>query len=172
MEKMVIITNMIDSQVSVRDPYTGINRRWQRRGQSVPLPYTTVEQLLWQDGFRRMIDNGILYIQDLQTKKDLGLEPQEATEPVNIIALTPVQIKEMLTVKPLAVFKRELSHLPDTQIDSIIDYAISNEILDSAKCDVLKEITGRDILKAVSVKKEMEAVDKAEKTRMSEGRRV
>jgi hypothetical protein len=35
-----------------------------------------------------MLDSGVLYIQDMQIKKDLGLEPQEATAPVNIKALS------------------------------------------------------------------------------------
>jgi len=60
-----------------------------------------------------MFKQGLLYIDNMKDKQDLGLEPLEATEPTNIIALSPKQMEEMLTVKPIAVFKRELSKLPD-----------------------------------------------------------
>jgi hypothetical protein len=175
-ERMVLVKNMIDSRVGVSDPTTGIRRRWEKRGQTVPIPYSAMEQLLWQDGFRRMIDQGYLYIESMKDKQDLGLEPIEATQPTNIIALSPVQMSDMLRNKPIDVFKRELSGLPDAQIDNLIDYAISQKIMDSQKCSILKQVTGRDIIKAISRKEEIESEEKAEKERKikmaAEGRRI
>jgi hypothetical protein len=121
-----------------------------------------------------MIDNGILYIDDLQTKKDLGLEPEDATEPTNIIALTELQMENLLKNTPLTVFKKEISQLKDTQIDNLIDYAIEKKIVDTDKCSLLKQITKRDILLAISRKEDMEALERAEKAQRSapvEGRR-
>ena len=172
-ERMVLVKNMVDSRLGVADATTGIKRRWERRGQTIPIPFEAMTQLLWQDGFRRMIDQGLLYIENMKDKQDLGLEPQEATTPTNIIALTPTQMEDMLKKKPVDVFKKELSRLPDAQIDNLIDYAISNKIVDSAKCTILKQVTGRDILKAISRKEEIEAEERAEKAaRASEGRRI
>lgn len=171
-QRMVLVKNMVDSRLGVADPTTGIKRRWERRGQTVPIPYEAMQQLLWQDGFRRMIDQGLLYIENMKDKKDLGLEPQEATIPVNIIALTPAQMEDLLKNKPIDVFKKELSKLPDAQIDNLIDYAITNKIVDSAKCTLLKQVTGRDILKAISRKEEIEAEERAEKAARAEGRRI
>ncbi len=162
MARMVAIKNMIESQISVRDMSIGINRRWQRRGQVIPLPYETVEQLLWQDGFRRMIDQGILYIESLKDKQDLGLEPINTDKPVNIIALTEPEIKSLLTEVPVTVFRKRLSQLPDIQIDNIIDYAIANKIINLEKIQILKEITNRDILEGISKKSELEAEEKKE----------
>lgn len=160
--RMVMVKNNYDSQVGVIDPLTGMKMRWQKRGQSLPIPFETLQQLVYQDGFRRMLDQGILYIESMQDKKDLALEPQEAEKPTNLISLSEIQIKNFLTTMPIDVCKRELSKLPDTQIDNIIDYAISHEILDAAKCKLLKEVTGRDILAIVSRKQEMEAAEKRE----------
>jgi hypothetical protein len=47
-------------------------------------------------------------------------------------------MEDMLKKKPVDVFKKDLSRLPDAQIDNLIDYAISNKIVDSAKCTILK----------------------------------
>lgn len=175
MARMVILKNMVDAQISVKDPSVGINRKWQRRGQSLPIPYEQVEQLLWTDGFRRMIDQGVLYIENMKDKQDLGLEPMEATKPENIIALSEQQIKSLLTETPITVFKKEISQLPDTQIDSVIDYAINHEIVDSVKCQILKDVTKRDILGAISRKHKAEEEDKLEAQRRAartvEGRR-
>lgn len=174
-ERMVLVKNMIDSRVGVADATTGLKRRWERRGQTLPIPFNVMEQLLWQDGFRRMIDQGYLYIENMKDKQDLGLEPMEATQPVNIIALSETQMSELLKSKPIEVFKREVSNLPDAQIDNLIDYAISHNIVDSQKCSLLKQITGRDIIKAIAKKEEIKAIEEEEKTQnklRTEGRRI
>lgn len=175
-ERMVMITNMVNSLVSVKDQTYGVYRRWERRGHTLPLPYSVVEGLLWQNGFRRMIDSGILYIRDMKDKKDLGLEPQEAEEPVNIIALTEVQIENLLKNVPMTVFKKEISKLPRVQVDNMIEYAIENKIIDHEKCAFLKTVTGKDILAAISSREKDAALDKAEEERRRraelEGRRI
>ena len=158
-ERMVALKSTIDSMVSVRKPEYGVNRRWQKIGQTQMLPFDTVYQMLWDSGFRSLIDSGILYIEDLQTKKDLGLEPEEATGPVNILVLTEQQMKEYMTSLPIDVFKREVSKLPRIQVDNLISFAAQNRYTDSEKCYYLKQLCGKDILKMVSNDILMQEVD-------------
>ena len=172
MERMVMVTNMMDSRVGISDPSTGLRRRWEKRGQTLPIPFDALQNVLWQDGVRRMFTDGILYIKNMEDKKALGLEPQEAEGPTNIIALDDVQMRELLTVKPIAVFKKEISQLPDVQIDNLIDFAISNKIINAEKCSILKQVTGRDIIAAVGRQQQIEEEEKAEKNRAAEGRRI
>ena len=61
MERMVKVTNMVNKTVGVKLPEYGINRKWVRKGQSVPIPFDALSQMLWHNGFRNMIDKGILY---------------------------------------------------------------------------------------------------------------
>lgn len=72
-QRMVKVQNMVNKTVSVKKPEYGINRRWTQKGQIIPLPYEAVEQMLWDNGVRVMIDRGILYIPDMKDKIDLGL---------------------------------------------------------------------------------------------------
>ena len=172
MERMVKVTNMVDSQVGITDLSVGVKRRWQKRGQSMPIPFDQLQILLYNDGVANMFRQGMLYIDNMKDKQDLGLEPMEATEPTNIIALSETQMRELLNNKPIAVFKKELAKLPDAQIDNLIDFAISNKIVNVDKCAILKEVTGRDILKAIRTQEEIAAEEAAEKKAAAEGRRI
>jgi uncharacterized protein (DUF433 family) len=122
-----------------------------------------------------MIDSGILYIADMKDKQDLGLEPLEAKEPVNIIALTEIQMKNLLTSTPLTVFKKEVQALPRVQVDNLIEYAIQNKLTDSEKCSFLKTLTKKDILAAISAKEDDEREEARERAKRAayaeEGRR-
>lgn len=160
--RMVNLKNMVNKTVGVSLPEYGVNRKWTTKGQVIPLPYDTVEQMLWHNGFRQMIDRGILYIESMQDKIDLGLEPSDATEPENIKVLSDTQIKNLLISQPYEVFKREIFTLTMTQVNNIINYAIANEIVDVQKAELLRTISNIDILKAVANKKEIERLDQIE----------
>lgn len=163
--RMINLKNMVNKTVGVKLPEYGVNRKWTQKGQVIPLPYDTVEQMLWHEGFRKMIDRGILYIESMKDKIDLGLEPADATEPENIKVLSDTQIQNLLISQPYTVFKKEILELEMTQVNNIINYAIANDIVDVQKCELLQKISGIDILKAISTKKELERLDENENKR-------
>ena len=35
-QRMVMITKMVNGKVSIKDPAYGVNRRWEKRGQTIP----------------------------------------------------------------------------------------------------------------------------------------
>lgn len=160
--RQVIVTNMINGNVSIRKPHLGLNRQWQKFGQKMRIPFDILEEALWDSGVRNMFESGYLYIENLQDKKDLGLEPEDATEPVNIINLDPKKMEEMWKSLPLDVFKAQFGKLTKVQADSLIEYAITNKIVNTDKCSWVKEVTKKDILKAISTREDMAALDKAE----------
>lgn len=160
--RQVLLKNMMDAVVSVVKPDYGIRRKWNKRNQVMALPFDIVEQLLWDRGFRNLIDSGILYIEDMQTKIDLGLEPEGADQPVNIRSLNDQDMQNIWNA-PIAVFKKEIEELPQIQIDNLVEYAIAHDIADAAKCGHIKQLTGKDILKAISNKQDMALLDEKEK---------
>ena len=160
--RMVNITNMVNKTVGVKKMEYGVNRKWTKKGQSIPVPYDVVEQLLWTEGFRNMIDRGILYIESLKDKIDLGLEPDGATEPENIIVLNSKQIDNLLRNVPFVAFKKEVENLNEIQLKEIANYAIANKIADAEKSAYLYDLVQVDILKTISRNLEIERLEAKE----------
>lgn len=159
-QRMVKVQNTVNKIVSIKKPQYNINKRWTQKGQILPIPYETLEQMLWDEGIRKLFDRGMLYIPDMKDKIDLGLEPEDATEPQNIIVLNDKQINEFLTSKPFVVFKKELESLSSTQIREMVNYAIVNKVTGNVeKLELLKSYTGVDILKAISRDLDVEAAE-------------
>lgn len=160
--RYVIVTNMINGNISIKKPHLGLNRQWQRFGQKMRIPFDILEEALWDEGVKNLFSTGYLYIENLQDKIDLGLEPEGVKEPVNIINLDAKKMEEMWKTLPIDVFKVQFGKLTKVQADSLIEYAISNKIVDTDKCSWVKEITKKDILKAISTREDMAALDRAE----------
>ena len=92
-------------------------------------------------------------IENLEIKKKLGLEPEDAKEPVNIIILDDAQRKRYLRVMPLHEFKEKIKELPMEQIKELAQFAIANELVDFDKCEILKKITGTDVIGTIQMNK-------------------
>lgn len=161
-QRMVTVKSGTRGTVSVVYPQYGLNRRWNKMGQPMQIPFDLLQQCLWENGFDRMIRSGVLYIDNMQDKIDLGLEPADATTPVNIIVFTEKDMEMLLKNIPFDVFKERVLAAPKLQVDNLIDYAIEHELVDMAKVDFLKELTKRDILKAITSKKEDAEIDRRE----------
>lgn len=170
-ERMVALKSTVRGTVVIKKPEYGVNRKWLKRGQTQIIPFDLLSQLLYDNGVRRMIDSGILYIEDMQTKKDLGLEPAEATQPTNIIAVTEESMKKLWTTTSINVFKREVSKMPAIQVDNLVEYAIETETIDAEKCRFLKEVTGKDILRIIARNQEIEEEERRERENAAIGRR-
>ena len=55
---------------------------------------------------------------------------------------------------PIYDFKEDIKTYPKEQVLNLVDYAVANEYSDIKKCDVLKEMTGIDIISAIRLNRE------------------
>lgn len=153
MEKIRVISKH-QGPVSVNIPDLRFKREWPNKGSSIPIERETLEEMMYDSGFKYMIDTGMLYIEDLEVKKELGLEPEDATEPVNIIILNDNDMKRMMTAMPQFEFDAKLKTLNYEQMLALADFAIKNELGDFGKCDAIKKACGKDILTAIKLNRE------------------
>lgn len=149
--KKVNIKSEVNGTVSINLPELQLKRVWERKGTVRNISFDDLEQALYSPGVEYMFINGILSIEDMEVKKALGLEPEDVVEPVNIIILDDNKKKRFLTLLPFKEFKTEVDKLSYEQINSLVDYAIDNEITDIDKNEFLKKKTGIDIIKAIQL---------------------
>ena len=150
MEGKITITNMINAQVGITLPDIHFKHTWEKRGDKFTVSHDIFESMMYNNGARNMFRKGILYTENMEVKKEFGLEPEDAEEPVNIIVLNEAQMKRYLTVLPYYEFKENLSKVSREQILLLAQYAIDNKIMaDVEKATYLKERTGISIYKAI-----------------------
>ena len=150
-EMKVNIKNETLGRVGINLPDLKLKRVWERKGVVRQITFDDLQQAFYEPGVEYMFREGMLSIDNMDVKKELGLEPEDAKEPVNVIILSDEQRKRFLTVMPMHEFRQEISKLSHEQINSLVDYAIANKIADLDKTEFLKEKTGIDIYKAIQL---------------------
>lgn len=150
----VNITSMVRGEASVFDPSIPVRVSWPTKGTTRAVEEEVLEQLMYNRGFKYMIDTGMLYIEDLEEKKKLGIEPEDATEPVNVIILKDADKNKYMNMYSVDKFKEEIKKLSYEQIVDLADYAIEHEIANFDKGEILKKLCGKDIIKGIQLKRQ------------------
>ena len=154
MNKKVKIKSLIGGRVVVKNDDLRVKRVWERRGAVKTIDFDTLEELIYDPGVEYMFTQGILDIEDLEVKKALGLEPEDATEPTNIIIFDKPKMDRLMTRMPLAEFKAEVRKAPIEQVRLLVEYAIAKEYTDVEKCEFLRELTQTDIISAIKLNRQ------------------
>ena len=156
MSDKVKIISAFDGRCGIDNSDLHISRRWPARGASVMMDKEVVEELMYDDAFKNMIEDGTLYIEDFEFKKELGIEPEDAEKPT-IIYLGEKELERFWKNMPLAQFKAEVKTLKKAQIDSLVDYAMNHGDDGSIpKANFLTEISGRNVLKGIELKRSIQ----------------
>lgn len=127
-----------------------ISRVWPARGSSVLFSKEQIEDLMFDPAFSNMVKEGYLYIEDMEVKKEVGIEPEDATAPTAIL-LDDKQLKRFWKDMPLSQFKVETKNLKKVQLDSLAEYAIREGGGSIEKANYLSKISGYKILKGIEL---------------------
>lgn len=148
-DKKVNIISKVDCPITVTFPELHFSRSWERKGAVKAIDYEIVQEGMSDPGFQYMINTGMLYIEDMEVKKDLDIEPEDAKKPVNVIVYSDGEIKELLTTKTPKQLENALKKISEEQIHQIAREAIDMKISDLEKCRILQEYSGLDIVKQI-----------------------
>jgi len=79
--KQVELISMVDAYVGIDVPDLHLKRLWERKGAKKKIPFEVLKEAIYDPSVDYLLRQGILYIEDLDVKIELGLEDEEAKEP-------------------------------------------------------------------------------------------
>ena len=153
MSDKIKVISSLDHRCGIDNADLHISRRWAGRGAVVTFDKEQLEQLMFDPAFRNMITEGMLYIEDMEVKKELGIEPEEATTST-IIYMDDKALERFWKFMPINQFKIETEKLTKPQLSSLARYAMLHGNDGSIeKADYLSQISGFQILKGIELYK-------------------
>ena len=153
MNEKVIVTSMVNGRIGLVLPHMHINKVWPKKGTKLPVDKDILREAIYEPGVEYMFKQGLLYIEDMNFKIELGLE-QEGTEvPTEIIPVDEKYLNRVLKLMPIAEMKKAVEAMNDNQIRELLDYASEMDGIQFDRMDVLKKMTGIDIVKMIELKR-------------------
>lgn len=153
-EKVKIISYAGDP-IRINLPELRVNRLFERYGQSFLFDADTVEEMFYYPSVEKLFTTGLFYLDNKELRIKLGLEEENGTVAETVTApVSDTSILTYLKAKPINEFKKYVETLPIEQQLRFVDVAVKNKIVDYEKSMLLKELTGKDIMKIIQLNEE------------------
>ena len=149
----VIVTSMIGGTVGITIPHLLFSKTWPKKGSKLPIDKEILRQAIYEPGVEYMFKNGILYMDDMAFKIELGLEEEGTVSPKNIVPIDEKFLERLLKKMPVYEMKQHLKTMNDTHLRELIDYASSQNDIQLDRLSAIKDITGIDLFKVIELKR-------------------
>ena len=152
MNEKVIVTSMVGGNVGLTLPHLRVNKTWPKKGTKLPIEKDVLREAIYEPGVEYMFKNGILYIEDMDFKIELGLEQEGAKAPTAIIPVDEKYLERILKRMPVSEMKQVIKGMNENQKRELIDYAAGQNDIQLDRLNALKELTGVDLFKVIELK--------------------
>ena len=156
MNEKVVVTSMVGGNVGLTLPHLRVNKTWPKKGTKLPIEKDILREAIYEPGVEYMFKNGILYIEDMDFKIELGLEEEGAKTPTAIIPVDEKYLERVLKRMPLAEMKKVVKEMNDNQRRELVDYAAEQNDIQLDRISALKDIIGIDLFKVIELKRQKE----------------
>ena len=158
MNEKVLVTSMVRHSVGISLPQNGymIEKHWPQKGAKVLIDKESLREGIYLPGVEYMFKKGILYIDDMDFKIELGLEEPETKTPTNIIPMDEKYLERVMKRMPIAEMKLAVKNMSKDQLQELILYASSQNDIQLDRITAIKELTGTDLFKVIDLKRQRE----------------
>lgn len=152
MNDKVIVTSMVGGNIGITLPHIRFNKTWPRKGTKLAIEKDILREAIYEPGIEYLFKQGILYIDDLSFKIELGLEPEGAETPTHV-AVDEKYMTRVLKVMPVGEMKKAISEMNEIQRQEFVDFASSQNDISLERIKVVDQVTGANILKIIELKR-------------------
>ena len=151
MDDKVMVTSMVGGTISA----SALNHRvWNKKGQKLPVSKDILREAIYEPGIEYMFKNGILYIEDMDFKIELGLEAEGTKTPTQIIPMDEKYMTRVLKLMPVSEMKKAIDEMNMVQKQELVDFAVKQNDIQLDRIKIVSDKCGVDVLKAIELNRQ------------------
>ena len=151
MDDKVMVTSMVGGTISA----SALNHRvWNKKGQKLPVSKDVLREAIYEPGIEYMFKNGILYIEDMDFKIELGLEAEGTKTPTQIIPMDEKYMTRVLKLMPISEMKKSIDEMSMVQKQELVDFAVKQNDIQLDRIKIVSDKCGVDVLKAIELNRQ------------------
>ena len=153
MNDKVMITSMVGGTISAASLE---HRVWNKKGQKLPVSKDVLREAIYEPGIEYMFKKGILYIDDMEMKIELGLEAPGTTAPTEVLPVDDKYLNRVLKLMPISEMKAAIDKMSIVQKQELVDYASKQNDIQLDRLAIVSEKCNVDILKTIELNRQKE----------------
>ena len=152
MNDKVIVTSMVSGVIGLNHPEYRLVKTWPKKGTKLPIEKEALRQAIYEPGVEYMFKNGMLYMDDMDFKIELGLEEEGTKIPTTVVPMDEKYLERVLKRMPVIEMKTVIKSMNDNQKREMIEYASQQKDIQIDRISAIKEVTGIDLFKVIELK--------------------
>lgn len=153
MNDKVMVTSMVGGTISASSLE---HRVWNKKGQKLPVSKDVLREAIYEPGVEYMFRKGILYIDDMDFKIELGLEAEGTKAPTDILPVDDKYLNRILRLMPIVEMKAAIDKMSVVQKQELVDYAAKQNDIQLDRLAIVSEKCNVDILKTIELNRQKE----------------
>ena len=153
MNDKVMVTSMVGGTISASSLE---HRVWNKKGQKLPVSKDVLREAIYEPGVEYMFKNGILYIDDMELKIELGLEAPGTETPTEVLPVDDKYLNRVLKLMPVSEMKSTIDKMSIVQKQELVDYASKQNDIQLDRLAIVSEKCGVDVLKTIELNRQKE----------------
>lgn len=153
MNDKVMVTSMVGGTISAASLE---HRVWNKKGQKLPVSKDVLREAIYEPGIEYMFKKGILYIDDMEMKIELGLEVPGTTAPTEVLPVDDKYLNRVLKLMPISEMKAAIDKMSIVQKQELVDYASKQNDIQLDRLAIVSDKCNVDILKTIELNRQKE----------------
>lgn len=153
MNDKVMVTSMVGGTISAASLE---HRVWNKKGQKLPVSKDVLREAIYEPGIEYMFKRGILYIDDMEMKIELGLEAPGTTTPTEVLPVDDKYLNRVLKLMPISEMKAAIDKMSIVQKQELVDYASKQNDIQLDRLAIVSDKCNVDILKTIELNRQKE----------------
>ena len=153
MNDKVMVTSMVGGTISAASLE---HRVWNKKGQKLPVSKDVLREAIYEPGIEYMFKKGILYIDDMEMKIELGLEAPGTTAPTEVLPVDDKYLNRVLKLMPISEMKAAIDKMSIVQKQELVDYASKQNDIQLDRLAFVSDKCNVDILKTIELNRQKE----------------
>ena len=153
MNDKVMVTSMVGGTISAASLE---HRVWNKKGQKLPVSKDVLREAISEPGIEYMFKKGILYIDDMEMKIELGLEAPGTTTPTEVLPVDDKYLNRVLKLMPISEMKAAIDKMSIVQKQELVDYASKQNDIQLDRLAIVSDKCNVDILKTIELNRQKE----------------
>ena len=153
MNDKVMVTSMVGGTISA---VSLEHRVWNKKGQKLPVSKDVLREAIYEPGIEYMFKKGILYIDDMEMKIELGLEAPGTTTPTEVLPVDDKYLNRVLKLMPISEMKAAIDKMSIVQKQELVDYASKQNDIQLDRLAIVSDKCNVDILKTIELNRQKE----------------
>ena len=156
MGNKIKIKSLVGGTIVITDPTLRLRREWPKKGTVQIIDSDDLDILLYQSGVDYMFRQGMLgFVDEEEGHKILvnyGIEPEDKEE--WIPSIEPEKLDKLMNEAKVSDFRKEIKKFTREQLIELTEYCIEKEYMQYEKVEILKDLTGTDIISAIRLNRQ------------------